>query len=70
MEPERNRGSDPQDGLRRRAKSTMKGSVFEHMDLAELNMGEDQFSVLANYGGLKQEAKWEGHRRQGCKTII
>lgn len=53
------------DGMRRRAKSTMKGSMFDNVDIAELAAAEEAFGDLRDFPNLKPENKWEGHRKMG-----
>jgi len=59
-----------QTGLRRRAKSTLNGSVFNQLDLGELSMCEDSFSDIRDFENIKAEAKWEGHRRDGFLGMV
>lgn len=52
-----------QQGVRRRARSTIKGSIFDHVDFTELQLGEEVFRDLSNFENLKPMAQWRGHRR-------
>jgi len=50
-----------QAGVRRRARSTIRGSIFQHVDLAELDLVEGAFSSLAGFQRMKDVNKWRGH---------
>jgi len=52
-----------QQGVRRRARSTIKGSIFDNVDLTELELGEEVFNDLSNFQNLKPMAQWRGHYR-------
>jgi len=51
-----------QQGVRMRARSTIKGSVFEHIDIEEIALLQGAFKDLSTFPGLKDVQKWRGHR--------
>merc|ERR1711871_407327 len=53
-----------QQGVRRRARSTVRGSIFDQVDLSDLHLGEEVFSDLANFQNLKPQAQWKGHKHE------
>eukprot|EP00929_Paragymnodinium_shiwhaense_P007738 TRINITY_DN111650_c0_g1_i1.p1 TRINITY_DN111650_c0_g1~~TRINITY_DN111650_c0_g1_i1.p1 ORF type:complete len:1685 (+),score=409.16 TRINITY_DN111650_c0_g1_i1:39-5057(+) len=49
-------------GVRARARSTIRGSIFSLVDMDEFELMDDAFSDIYSYTGLKQASKWRGHR--------
>eukprot|EP00929_Paragymnodinium_shiwhaense_P060081 TRINITY_DN3003_c0_g2_i1.p1 TRINITY_DN3003_c0_g2~~TRINITY_DN3003_c0_g2_i1.p1 ORF type:complete len:1722 (+),score=543.75 TRINITY_DN3003_c0_g2_i1:127-5292(+) len=50
-----------QAGVRQRARSTIRGSLFDNIEEEELTMLQDAFQDLAAYEGLKSADGWRGH---------
>lgn len=54
-----------QQGVRRRARSTIKGSVFDHVNMSELQLGDGAFADISDFPNLKPAAQWAGHKKPG-----
>jgi len=50
-----------QAGVRNRARSTIRGSIFQHLDLEELDLVEGAFSNLSAFPRMKDVNQWRGH---------
>uniref|UniRef100_A0A7S2NT35 Myosin motor domain-containing protein n=1 Tax=Zooxanthella nutricula TaxID=1333877 RepID=A0A7S2NT35_9DINO len=49
--------------MRVRARATIKGKIFEEVDVEEMGLLDNSFANLADYGGLKNPVhEWRGHK--------
>jgi len=48
--------------VRKRARQTMKGHVFDHVSIEELEIADAAFADLSLFPRLKQASEWKGHQ--------
>jgi len=53
-----------QRGVRKRARATLRGNIFNFVDLSEIALAEETFADLSTFQNLKPVSQWQGHRRE------